>query len=124
MSPMMSPMSHDDYRPQDPRPHDPGQRDLNEPEYFFDKPANVTLVLRVFYGLCALLLLLDLLLHRHVENEFERILAFYPIYGFAACVLLVMIAKQMRHFLMRDEDYYRRGQPETVADLSICPERS
>jgi hypothetical protein len=31
---------------------------------------------------------------------------FYAFYGFVACVLLVLIAKQMRKVLMRKEDYY------------------
>ena len=31
---------------------------------------------------------------------------FYAGYGFVACVLLVLIAKEMRKLLMRREDYY------------------
>ncbi len=76
--------------------------------HFFDKPDNVRLVLRVFYGLCALLLLGDFVIHRHVYHSWERLWGFYPLFGFVACVLLVLIAKEMRKLLMRDEDYYEK----------------
>lgn len=78
----------------------------NEKTHFFDKPRNVQLVLRIFYVCCAILLLADLVLHRHVQTALEGIPMFYPVYGFVACVVLVLIAKQMRKVLMRDEDYY------------------
>ena len=34
------------------------------------------------------------------------IVGFYCIYGFAACVALVLLATEMRKVIMRDEDYY------------------
>ena len=53
----------------------------------------------------------DLLFHRHLnfaEGVFpvEGWFGFYAIYGFVACVLLVLTATQMRKVLMRREDYY------------------
>ena len=33
-------------------------------------------------------------------------ICFYPVYGFVGCVVLVLVAKWMRSFLMRPEDYY------------------
>lgn len=75
-------------------------------KYLFDNPRNVSLVLRALYVICALLFILDFILHRHVSLSWENIPGFYAIYGFVACVLLVLIAKQMRKVLMRKEDYY------------------
>ncbi|WP_323844190.1 hypothetical protein [Microbulbifer magnicolonia] len=75
---------------------------------FFDKPDNVRRLLRVFYGICALLVALDLVVHRHTEYRWEGLPAFYPVYGFVGCVLLVVVAKWMRKFLMRPGDYYDR----------------
>jgi hypothetical protein len=49
----------------------------DEKTYLFDKPRNVSRLLLGFY-----------------------------IYGFVACVVLVVIAKEMRKVLMRKEDYY------------------
>ena len=34
--------------------------------------------------------------------------ASYALYGFAACVLLVLLGRVLRRAVMRDEDYYRR----------------
>lgn len=80
----------------------------NEKSYFFDKPDNVKRLLRGFYVCCVLLLLLDLVIHRHVLHSWENLLGFYPLYGFVGCVILVLIARWMRTFLMRDEDYYEK----------------
>ena len=90
----------------------------NETTRFFDKPDNVRLVLRVVYISCSVLVALDLvdlggallgLGHlRHAERAWEGLPGFYAIYGFVACVALVLIAKQLRKVLMRSEDYYDR----------------
>ena len=45
---------------------------------------------------------------RHAERGWEGWPGFYPMYGFVACVALVLVAKQLRKILMRDEDYYDR----------------
>ena len=44
----------------------------------------------------------------HGELPVEGWFGFYALYGFVACVLLVLVAKQLRKILMRDEDYYDR----------------
>jgi hypothetical protein len=36
---------------------------------------------------------------------------FYSVYGFVACVLLVLLAKEMRKLLIRKEDYYDEAPP-------------
>ena len=78
----------------------------NEPAGFFDKPENIRKLLKVFYVLCGLLVIADVVVHRHVYHDWENIPAFYAIYGFIGCVVLVLIAKEMRKVLMRGEDYY------------------
>ena len=40
----------------------------NEKEDFFDKPENVKLILRVFYALSGLLVLVDFFYHRHIDH--------------------------------------------------------
>jgi hypothetical protein len=37
-------------------------------------------------------------------------LASYAIYGFAACVILVLLGIVLRRLMMRDENYYRDGR--------------
>ncbi len=78
----------------------------HETKGFFDKPENVRRMLRVFYVICALLVIADFIVHRHIYHDWEKIPAFYAIYGFVGCVVLVLIAKEMRKVLMRGEDYY------------------
>jgi hypothetical protein len=65
--------------------------------------------IRVFLGACAVLLALDAVIHRHVVHPFEGMFGFYPLYGFVACVLLVLAATQMRRVVGRREDHYDVG---------------
>jgi len=78
----------------------------NEKTYFFDNPRNVSLLLRVFYVLCGILFAADFIVHRHTVHPWESFPGFYALYGFIACVLLVIIAKEIRKAVMRKEDYY------------------
>jgi len=73
---------------------------------WFDRPENVNRFLRVFYVLCALVLFGELLFHKHAVHPLEDWFGFYPIYGFAGIVLLVLLAKLLRKLVMRPEDYY------------------
>ena len=83
--------------------------DEKEKIHIFDRPENVERLLKVFYAICILLAVADFVLHRHIGFDWEKIPAFYAIYGFVACVLLVLIAKRMRKVVMRKEDYYDDG---------------
>jgi hypothetical protein len=78
-------------------------------EHIFDKPRNIRRLLYVLYGTCALLLAIELLYHRHARHAWEGWPGFYAAYGFAGCVLLVLIAKGLRRFLKRPENYYDQG---------------
>lgn len=80
--------------------------------YFFDKPENIKRVLHVFYAICALLFAADFVIHRHIYHSWEKLPGFYAIFGFVACVVLVLVATQMRKLLMRDEDYYTNAENE------------
>lgn len=62
--------------------------------------------IRVFVGISIVLLVLDLVVDRKVHQPAERMPGFYAIYGFVGCVILVLVAKEMRKVVMRDEDYY------------------
>ncbi len=75
-------------------------------KHLFDEPKNVTRLLRILYIICTLLFILDFIIPRHASNPLEKIWGFYALYGFIGCVVLVLVAKWMRTFLMRDENYY------------------
>ena len=78
----------------------------NQKQHLFDKPRNVSRLLTVLYIICALLFILDFILHRHATHRWDELTGFYAIFGFVACVALVLIAKQLRKILKRKEDYY------------------
>ncbi len=93
-----------------------------EPPRWLDQPENVKKIIRWFYGLCALIILADLIFslgwHKHAAlsadsalHSVETLPAFYGVYGFLACVGLVYVSKLMRgwkgkNILMREEDYW------------------
>ena len=74
--------------------------------HLFDNPRNVARLLKGFYGICVILVIADFIIHRHTTMGWEKIPAFYAIYGFVACVVLVVLAKLMRKVVMRKENYY------------------
>ena len=80
--------------------------DRTEKTYWLDQPRNVD---RLVYGLvliCGLLLLADFFYHKHIHFAFEGWFGFFAWYGFVVCVGLVLLAKEMRRVVKRDEDYY------------------
>ena len=77
-----------------------------EKKYLFDNPRNVDRLLRGFYTICVALVVVDFFVHRHILMSWENLPAFYALYGFVACVLLVLLAKLMRKVVMRKEEYY------------------
>ncbi|NVM20641.1 MAG: hypothetical protein HWN68_02535 [Desulfobacterales bacterium] len=72
----------------------------------FDKPENVKKLLIFFYISLAVLLIIDVFIHKHAEFPWEGATEFFAAYGFVSCVLLIFIAKVLRIFIKRDEDYY------------------
>ena len=80
--------------------------DQPEPKRWLDEPRNVD---KIFYGLaliCTGLFLADWLYHKHTYFAFEGWFGFFAWYGFLCCVALVLLAKQMRKWVKRDEGYY------------------
>ena len=75
--------------------------------YLFDNPKNVTILLRCFYCSLLLLLIIEFFLHKHPHFAWEGWPEFYAVYGFVACVVLVVVAKYiLRPLVKRGEDYY------------------
>ena len=88
--------------------HDPKGHEHAPMEHDFTGPLSppVKRFIRGFFVVAALLFLADFVVHRHTYHEAEKIPGFYAIYGFVGCVILVLVAKEMRRVVMRDEDYY------------------
>ena len=80
----------------------------HEKTWWLDNPRNVDRLVHGFYAVCGLLLTIDVFVPKHGPFAIEHVWGFYGIFGFFACVALVLIAKQLRRVLMRPEDYYDR----------------
>lgn len=91
-----------------PETHKPYKPQLGEKSYWLDRPANVNKLVYGFYCVCAALLAIDVLVPKHGAFRIEHAFGFYAFFGLIACVALVLIAKLLRHILMRPEDYYDR----------------
>ena len=81
-------------------------KEPGDPPGVWDNSTNVSRLLNVFYLLCVIVLVLDLVIHRHIYHTWEGIFGFHAWYGFASFWILVALAKRMRKVLMRSEDYY------------------
>ena len=75
-------------------------------KYWLDEPSNINKIVYSLCAICAVLALLDFIYHKHINFSFENWFGFFSWFGFIACVVLVLLAKQMRKILKRDEDYY------------------
>jgi hypothetical protein len=81
---------------------------MNEKKnYWLDERKNVNKIIYGLYIVCGVVALIDLFPYKHhLHFSFENWPGFFSLYGFIACVSLVLAAKQLRKVVMRDEDYY------------------
>ena len=83
------------------------EKGQNEKKYLFDNPRNVKILLRSFFSSLIVLLIVELFIYKHPYFAWEEWPEFYAIYGFVACVVLVVAAKYiLRPLVKRREDYY------------------
>ena len=86
----------------------------DERRRWLDEPANVRRIYRGLWVLCAVLLVAGEAVLRlghdpgaaHVGFAFESWPGFHALFGFSACVALVLAARELRKLLMREENYY------------------
>lgn len=92
----------------------PQQTDPSEPTPWFLKRENVRRILGGLFVACGLLVLLDVIFRltgfdKHPELKWQEWPGFYGVFGFVACVILVLISRfVLRPLVMRDEDYYEK----------------
>ena len=88
--------------PPDPQDYPPLTRHF----LWADSPAAVARLVKRLGILCAVLFLLDLVIHRHAYVPGEGLWGFHAIAGFVAFTLIVLGAKALRGVIGRPEDYY------------------
>lgn len=80
---------------------------LKPKAYLFDRPKNVKRLLRAFYLSLGVLLFVEPFIHKHPHFAWEEWPEFYAVFGFVACVVLVVAAKYiLRPLVKRREAYY------------------
>jgi len=89
------------------RPAKMKEKDHPKKRYLFDNPRNVKILLRSFFSSLLVLLIVEFFLRKHPYFAWEGWLEFYAVFGFVACVVLVVAAKYiLRPLVKRREDYY------------------
>tara|TARA_B100000686_G_C16606843_1_gene871654 strand:- start:479 stop:766 length:288 start_codon:yes stop_codon:yes gene_type:complete len=73
---------------------------------WFDDKRNVKKIITALVIICLVLFVSDAFYQKHPYFIVESLFGFYALYGFVMCVALVLVAKWMRKFVMRVEDYY------------------
>jgi len=73
---------------------------------FLDSSESKKKIRKYFFIVLGVLLAIDPFIHKHVEFPWEGAPFFYAVYGFAACVSLIFVAKVLRFIVQRDKDYY------------------
>lgn len=76
---------------------------------WFDHPRNIRRLRIGFYIVLVLLIVPDFFLHKHhLFSTVEAWPGFYALFGFVACVAIILISKLLGYVLKRKEDYYER----------------
>lgn len=77
-------------------------------EHDFTGPLSpgVARLLRGLFVVCGVLVALDFAIDRTTHAPGESLPGFYAAYGFVGCVLLVLVAKQMRKVVGKRPDHY------------------
>jgi hypothetical protein len=89
-------------------PNDSAQEGNGGKRFWLDDMRNVYKIFWALVLVCVALFLADALYEKHVILSFEEWFGFYGLFGFFVSFALVLIARELRKVLMRDEDYYDR----------------
>ena len=84
------------------------------PEHDFTGPLSpkTAKLIKIFLACSVVLFIADFFIKRHTHPGVDDLPGFYAVYGFVGCVVLVLVAKEMRKVLMRDETYYDEQEDE------------
>ncbi|MDD3292343.1 MAG: hypothetical protein PHY19_07395 [Methanocellales archaeon] len=77
---------------------------------YLDDPEKMRKIKYLFYISLILCFLAGFFVHGHPHFWYEELPAFHAAYGFASCVLIIIVSKALgRYWLSVDEDYYDKG---------------
>jgi hypothetical protein len=80
---------------------------MNEPQHWLVRPATIRLLWKLFIGVLAATVLVDLAVEHHgglfgIDESF----GFAAWFGFVSCVVLIALSKLLGVFLKREDSYY------------------
>ena len=79
---------------------------MNKPEKH-DTPTTIpAAVFGWLSAVCTALVVIEWFVHRHATYPWEGWPGFYAIFGFVAFAGIVLLGKQLRRVIRRDDDYY------------------
>lgn len=93
-----------------PRQPPPPAKSPGEDDAWLARPSSIRLLWRLFYGVLALSVTAQLLIKVKGYFGVDGWFAYGAVYGFLACVAMVVFAKILGRFLKRDVDYYRADE--------------
>lgn len=74
--------------------------------HWLTRPETIRKLWALFIAVLAAVVLAELLVQREVHFDVERLFAFYALFGFVACAVLIVVAKAIGVFLKRPDTYY------------------
>ncbi len=83
-----------------------------EDDAWLARPSSIRLLWRVFYGVLAASVAAQGLIKIKGYFGVDGWFAYGAVYGFLACVAMVVFAKFLGRFLKRGEDYYRADEDD------------
>jgi hypothetical protein len=82
---------------------------MNERKHWLDEPRHVRLLWRLFLGMLAATVVAELAVSLHAHFGVDGLFAFHGVYGFLACLAMILVAKGLGALLKRPDDYYGGG---------------
>jgi sterol desaturase/sphingolipid hydroxylase (fatty acid hydroxylase superfamily) len=82
----------------------------NKDDAWLARPSTIRLLWRVFAGVLAVSVAVQLLFKVKGYFGVDGWLGFGAVFGFLSCLAMVLFAKALGWFLKRDEDYYREQE--------------
>ena len=83
-----------------------------EPDHWLVRPETIRWIWRISIVVLAVTVLLQLVIKIKGYFGIDSWLGFGAVYGFLACLAMVLVAKGLGFVLKRDEDYYRGDLPD------------
>lgn len=77
-------------------------------DHWLDKPENIRRLWLIFIGVLVVTVLAEGLVHLHPVFAIERWFGFNAAFGFAACVVMIVVSKILARVLKRPDTFYAK----------------